>query len=600
MPLSSSPLSECEVWTRVGDLCVQPSGLCARTRARAGFVLSLTPEQENWHCLRHVLMPEPCTSVMCHVMCVCSECGPRINNERNASSQREAFRHYSFLGHTRFLLGGQLLPAPLRAAHCSPPLWTPTLPIPSFWQMPITATLREAIEASANHHDATSAAFDRMSLRTLEHLLGFRPSFPEGLITSGDLNALQADFVGADPGQGQSGLPDDATTVSLLRVVILRARVLAKREEAKEIAAAVGGGGGGGGGGGPPAAEDLFRPLPPATINDAWEAMEQVTSGYLTLPPQFRMADSTLSRMVRANRDGDVWLPTIASFSYKEAASTKQIATLLRSGGGAEVDVAVQAVIGTGAERRDDVGLIADFLDIIIHRSAAIMAAYSTPHAASEYSKATRFGALRKHASLSTATLISPGFVSLLEQSLRQATRRGISVGSILEVDRSVVEAINARAFRYKEDGNLAIEFVCCQQSSLFYGSPTVAISLSDISRSSDVGPSASRVGGGSDLSRMSARESQLQSERDKAKNELADAKKRHRPGDGRSGDGRTTYGGKSGRSGGGDPRGKDICNNFNGEKGCFAKDCKNRHVCNFADRQGRKCGRDDHSAPQH
>jgi hypothetical protein len=114
----------CSVWTRVGDLCVQPSGLCARTRARAGFVLSLTPEQENWHCLRHVLMPEPCTSVMCHVMCVCSECGPRINNERNASSQREAFRHYSFLGHTRFLLGGQLLPAPLRAAHCSPPLWT--------------------------------------------------------------------------------------------------------------------------------------------------------------------------------------------------------------------------------------------------------------------------------------------------------------------------------------------------------------------------------------------------------------------------------------------------------------------------------------------
>ena len=142
----------------------------------------------------------------------------------------------------------------------------------------------------------------------------------------------------------------------------------------------------------------------------------------------------------------------------------------------------------------------------------------------------------------------------------------------------------------------MAIEFVCCQQSSLFYGQPSVAVSLSDISRgASDVGPSASQVGKGTDVTRTppSERERQYQSERDKLKRELK--RKVSFGGDGSS----TTYGGKDGRTGGGDSRSRDICKHFNGERGCFAKNCQNKHVCNKTDRNGRPCER-DHSACRH
>jgi hypothetical protein len=100
-------------------------------------------------------------------------------------------------------------------------------------------------------------------------------------------------------------------------------------------------------------------------------------------------------------------------------------------------------------------------------------------------------------------------------------------------------------------------------------------------------------------------RERELQSDRDRLANQL-----RQRPRGSGSGSGdyggklkpqrstvsRTVYGGRSGSLGGGDDRGREVCDLFNGDAGCYRGSCAYKHCCNV-----RGCRKPfQHSAPNH
>ena len=74
--------------------------------------------------------------------------------------------------------------------------------------------------------------------------------------------------------------------------------------------------------------------------------------------------------------------------AYREPASHKTLTTLLKLAGG---DALQLSQGGDTAERHDVPEIPADYADIISHRSAALIAAYSTNQASTEFVKSARF-----------------------------------------------------------------------------------------------------------------------------------------------------------------------------------------------------------------
>lgn len=211
--------------------------------------------------------------------------------------------------------------------------------------------------------------------------------------------------------------------------------------------------------------------------------------------------------------------------------------------------------------------------------------------------------------------MLMPRAIAMLKRALTSAARLGLSTTTLLSMDKAVVDAIHERQSQYKEDGNLAIEYVCNQRTDLFRP-PTLA--LSDVTAdnptnfrsrdaTSSIGPSASMVDAASYTSaapshgKASMLERKMQSERDSARAELKRLRsvldssnanpRRNNP---------VRYGGDSRRSGGGDPRSNHVCRDFNGPNGCERENCKFKHVCSKVDRNGRVCGDSRHSAVLH
>lgn len=330
-----------------------------------------------------------------------------------------------------------------------------------------------------------------------------------------------------------------------------------------------------------------------------------------------------MSKMARANSNGQLLIPAIdAGFAYADPSATRSVTTLLKAGGeSGTADVSIQMVQGSQqVERHDPVVLVADYIDFISHRSAALVACYSTPTAAHKFAASDAYVRLEKHkvsASLNPRPLLVPKMIMALDRALREATRRGYSTAVMLAMDKAVVHAIHERHSEFDEDGNLAIEFVVNQRSTLFMPPFPTAVPLEDIRVAncqgvtlSTVGPSVSEVGQSSRASAssfgnkrqrraVSERERRLQSERDRLSNELS---KRQAVGASSSSasSGGVTYGGTARRMGGGDPRASQVCRDFNTSNGCSRASCKYRHVCDRVRADGRVCGDDRHSAVHH
>ena len=479
--------------------------------------------------------------------------------------------------------------------------------------MPITVALQNAISVTAaDVRNPLGVALDNIAHYDLIHVLSARTSFMDGALADGELTSFAGDIrrvraaeTGADILCGEyADFPTAAAGNMQLRILLFSARRLYAVETAAAVAVA------------PPlppgtpvaGTEDPFKPLPPAEIASTWDAGEAVSNGYTWLPPKFRISDSIISRMSRANKEGELWFPPIGEgFSYRDSASTRMITTLLKSSGEAPgTDVQVQMVQGSqSSERHDSVYLVSDYTDIITHRSAAIIACYCTPKASADYCKSTKFALISKHqlvtGSSSPALFVLPRMVAKLEQALRSAARAGFTTGEMLAIDANFINAILERSSSVKTDGNLAIEHVCEQRLDLLVPGMRSGQSCAAIRALSDVGslgPSASRAGSEVRGS-PTKRERELQSELDKLKNN----KRNERSGDkGKGGDrgGKVTYGGTSRHLGGGDPKGKQVCRSFNEAAGCYRSSCNYEHVCNKEGRDGRMCGQSGHCAIHH
>lgn len=413
---------------------------------------------------------------------------------------------------------------------------------------------------------------------------------------------------------GLSSLPSGTAGVAKARTLVYAARLEFKKEEASNVAAAsvhptpA-----------PPApAEDQCKPLPASEVDSYWEAGERTTAGYTWIQPKFRLSDTMMSKMIRANTAGELWIPPIdASFSYKDPSSTRTVTTLLKAGGqNGGPEVSLQMVQGTQLqERHDPISIVADYTDIISHRSAALIACYGSPEASAKFTLSKRYSSLEKHRlATSPSVMLSPRSVAMLERALKGAARLGASTAVLLRIDKDVVDAVLERQSQYKEDGNLAVEHVCNQRTDLFRPSP--AMNLSDIPRAgsviagtqfdtaSSVGPSASAVGYSESVhssgGKASERERRLQSERDRLQHENKKLKATSEASSFQSNSGRTRLGGNSRRSGGGDPQSSQICRDFNAPAGCDRASCRFRHVCSKPDRNGRPCGDSRHSAILH
>ena len=471
--------------------------------------------------------------------------------------------------------------------------------------MPIAARFLTAIEAAnaANACDTAlfCAALERIGCVDLNTFLSSRGSFHEGAVAPADLTTMVSDVKRAAAGAAEGAVagdydafPADAAGAAVIRALVYAARRSFKLEERDELAQT------------DKKDADEAKDLPAQEISDVWEAGELVTGGFTFLPEKWRLSDTNMSRMIRANREGKLWIPAVelGGMAYREPASHKTLTTLLKLAGG---DALQLSQGGDTAERHDVPEIPADYADIISHRSAALIAAYSTNQASTEFVKSARFKMLTPHTlvakSSSPAVMLLPRQVAALERLLRSSARRGYSISQLIQIDREVINAILDRCQGYKHDGNLAVEHVIEGRRDL-WAPPTVGDlamlsacngAMSDAG-SSVLGPSASHVG--SPVPRGGApsdAERRLQSERDKALSEL---RKRQREQTGSESGGRrgaVVYGGSGKRMGGGTANANSICLQFNQATGCYRDQCKLRHVCN---RQG--CGSKDHCALHH
>jgi len=498
---------------------------------------------------------------------------------------------------------------------------------------PMDADLREAVEATGDPHLIT--AFRSMGFTSLLHLLTAQASFmAEVTIADDDLDALCLDIrrerTASTPALelcgGYPGFPRDANAFRLLRLVVYIARLKLSALQSAGTASATTPAA-------PPPVDDAQKPLPPHEIEDLWDAGKRVTMGYANVLPKYRLSDGIVSRMVRNNKAGKLWLPAIdRSFLYKEASSNVVITALLKCSGDVSPagtaaaplsDVSIQMVQGGQlAERFDPVRLVADYIALLSHRSVAIIACYCTPKAIAAYKASSAYWHLQQHSQCVAGSemILSPAFVGTLERKLREATRLGMSTADVLAMDQRVIAAIHERMNNVAVDGNLAVEYVCDQRESLFRSDGGSAVSLDQLDSSfqssgrsnyaaSSVAPSdsvsrAHSAKSQQEVERLKKLASKFQSERDHARQDLKKQRRGGSPpssrGNGGGRDQQTVYGGQSGHSGGGDSRGSQICRHYNMTSGCFRSSCSFRHVCDKPTGRDRVCGDARHNACTH
>ena len=461
-----------------------------------------------------------------------------------------------------------------------------------------------------------SAEPNGLGLDTLGKLLGSRASFRQELIEDGHAG-LMRDAIRAQTAAFPAGEPGAAIIRTLIyearehyttEVQVARTRKVkrAEKEEEKEKEE-----------------EDDAKPLPASDLEGRWDELTQLLMGYLQVLEQFRLSQGIMSRMIRACRKGRFWMPSLdQGFKYDDSASNSAVTTVLRAAS-STTDAKLLLVQGQQySERQDIVRIVSDVTDMLSHRSAAVIAAYCGPTGRAEFAKSPRYASLLRHASVVKGSAndcaITPYMVGELERFERNVARSGISTAEYLQLDRRILHALSRRMQSgIAEDATLSLEFVLGSflgsESSI---STTRVVDLAELRdreadmASSDVlGPSASRVGQSSvspDAARARKLElanSRLQSERDRAVNASERGgkrperdEKRPRGGEAR---GKTVFGGRDGRYGGGNPAGEEICKRYNGPEGCWAESCKYRHVCNRTMSDGKPCGK-KHPAQQH
>ena len=239
------------------------------------------------------------------------------NVERNASSSREAFRHNlpgsepSALCVSCFrllALGAALLATLVLPVRIARP------PSPVAGAMPLSADLVAACGTHPTTADILVAQLERIGLLDVITLLSFRASFmAPAPLADADIAVLQTALRGDAP--TEASFPNGAPGVVALRVVLHAARLRWRAIEAATAAAAAPGPG-------PAPApapaddHDLFKALPPSDIRAIWEGGEIATRGLSWVPDRFRLADSLVSRMHRANKAGaPIILTSCSAFS---------------------------------------------------------------------------------------------------------------------------------------------------------------------------------------------------------------------------------------------------------------------------------------------
>ena len=441
-------------------------------------------------------------------------------------------------------------------------------------------------------------------------------------MSASELDDAELGALGDDIRQHYNGLVQGAAVLPLLRRIVYTAR----RQYADESVPM-----------GSPApapapapADDELKPLPPSTINDVWSAGYKSTGGFSAVLPQFRFSDAIMSKMIRSNKVGECWLPTVGEgLAYREPSSTKMITTLLKS---ATSDTQLQLVQGgQSVEREDHVSIPPDYDAIVGHRAAAMVAAFSTDDASTAFMASTTFTTLELHALQTTNTkkyMIMPYFAKMLADALGTASRHGYSPAGLLSIDRRVISAILERVATMPIDGNKAIEYVCHSRTNLF--APDVSTSVVGLAQLGGGQTGAASSVAGSSVSGFSAQSygderaklNQMQRERDEARHAVKIARGGGYTGKGggrkpfyggrgggggqyssggssNGGGGQTAFGGHTKVLGGGNNRGPQICNAFNTASGCSRTPCNFRHVCNVH-ANGKPCENPSHCALHH
>lgn len=322
-----------------------------------------------------------------------------------------------------------------------------------------------------------------------------------------------------------------------------------------------------------------------------------------------RLSDAIMTRMIRANKLGELWIPPLdGGFAYRETSANRIVTTLIKASPDPDAaDLQLQLVQHQSAtERHDPVVLVADFCAMLRDRSAALVACYATPDAGDAFRASGRFSGMRLHSlnDPATAVLLMPETIAFLERALLDAARRGCSKSELLTIDHQVIEAIVERSARVCIDGNLAVEYVCDSRDNLFLP-PRAAThgraSTQDAFAADKQPTSPDAVS--RQLEALKRQNSKLMSERDKA---LHDSKRQRQPGQPATPaasreppPGRVTYGGATGVTGGGKPASEHYCRSFNQAGGCWRETCNYRHACTFKLDDGKVCSR-SHSAINH
>ncbi|MGA1354701.1 MAG: hypothetical protein ACO32I_08035 [Candidatus Limnocylindrus sp.] len=320
-----------------------------------------------------------------------------------------------------------------------------------------------------------------------------------------------------------------------------------------------------------------------------------------------------MTRMIRSNKTGELWIPTLdGAFAYRETSANRVVTTLIKAAPDPDAsDLQLQLVQHQSAtERHDPVVLVADFCALLRDRSAALVACYATADAGEAFRASPRFADMRLHTlnAKECAVMLLPETISYLERSLLDAARRGCSKAELLAIDRQVIEAIVERTSRVCIDGNLAVEYVCESRDNLFL--PPISVASSRASASTnfvgDKAPLSSPHFSTPDrqIEALKRHNAKLMSERDRALNN--ENSKRARTGPPATSStsrdpppGRTIYGGHSGITGGGKSSSEHHCRSFNQAAGCWREVCNYRHACSVKLDDGKLCNR-SHSAVNH
>jgi hypothetical protein len=362
------------------------------------------------------------------------------------------------------------------------------------------------------------------------------------------------------------------------------------------------------------------KPLGEKVLDGHWDAGAAVTGGFSTTEPHYHISDAQFSRIIHANKAGTLWIPGIdATFTYRDASSSKQIKTLLM--GASETKTELLLVQGAAAnERHDEMTMVCDYLDLLRHRSCAMVAAYSTAEASAAFLASDRFGKLTCHdrgqvTGTTRQCMLTPHFISMLERRLIKSARSGYSVSQMIRIDKQVVQAILERASLMFKDGNLAVEYICDSCMSLFsLESPEITPSPPE--------SSSARSDGEDERQRRRTMDHirQLTSERDRARNACRERgspirnDRREDRRENRRDDRAAAANDKPMPSRNDDRRNDDrrgerrdegavtdrICNDYNRSSGCSrGSACRYLHICNKQRPDGGAC-RQKHSATSH